>query len=716
MKNIFLVLLFPLVLHAQPAARMPVLDSMYQFDDNLWGYKVSVPTKMVYSKPAVQNTSQGFISHLSSCSDDHEKASYLFGVNCVPEGVWIADDSSYYESMKETLKQRFSVVTYDTTYTIGEYHVLFMHGKVKADGRIGSARLFVRGNKIYVQAVDYSDPNGSDRVTAFFRSFSPAFLPWAHWQKVATPDGSFSTWAPAPFNGIAVEPKLKKAGFTDIYVSYDSARANCFSIQCSNTHPYYWSLGFPEMAKVDIAGAWQERDTLLYSRATINGTLKGWEWAKRNGHSDFYFRKRFVIDGERVYSLLVTGPLNEIFNADANRFFDDFQRMRPAAGATHLFDSKAVALLDALYGSDQQAALQAAGYVGLAPFAGSDLAMLQRRLLETPAVLKESKVHAAIRNCILRIGDSSSFRFAADHYLDASSSEDLKENLLVIMEHFPSEAHYREIARLLQASPLHNIGFEHFFWFGQNLHLSSILLPQLLHFIEDSTARPFIVDMAGRMLDSNLITAATIRAYYPVFLQYAQHEIAYLSTDYGTPRTFDLALMSILGVINTPEAIADLREFFGMEFDELRVKAFAALLHGGHQTAADIQTMASNKATRVEAYQVLLKAGKQSLFPAAFLKQQLFGESMVYNEIVKVYPEPPASVDLISTKTMGGKRFYFYTVKEKTDDRFPLLTCAGPFSADAALGQVPARTIINWRMIYIPANADSQMNALMAAY
>ena len=277
MKNTLSILLLTLffcpALNAQPAKRMAVLDSMYRCGDSLWGYQLSVPVKMIYPRPVERTPGKSsYISHLASCSDEHENASYIFGVNCVAEGVWIDDDSSYYDGLREQLKKRFSVVNYDTSYNLGEYHVLFMHGKVKDDGRFGSARFFVRANRIYVQAATYPAANGSDRVTAFFRSFSPWTLPQAHWQKFATPDASFTTWAPAPFDAVALEPRLKQVGFTDEFVAYDSARANSYSIQSTNSHPYFWSTGFSELAKGDIAGALQARDSLLYSRATMNGT------------------------------------------------------------------------------------------------------------------------------------------------------------------------------------------------------------------------------------------------------------------------------------------------------------------------------------------------------------------------------------------------------------------------------------------------------------
>jgi hypothetical protein len=179
--------------------------------------------------------------------------------------------------------------------------------------------------------------------------------------------------------------------------------------------------------------------------------------------------------------------------------------------------------------------------------------------------------------------------------------------------------------------------------------------------------------------------------------------------------------MTVLGVINTPEANADLQEFFDMEFDELRVKAFAALFRNGHQTSANIQAMASNRATRVELYHILQKAGKRSLFPADFLKQQLFGQSMVYAELMKLLVDSPASIQYVATKTAGtgagAKKFYFYSCKRTKDDSYSLLACVGPYSPDPKLVVLPeTRAVVKYHVAYDPARAEEQMNTLIASY
>ncbi len=683
MKNILRLLIIALYLHpaaltaqqvARPKNSSPsVADSMYLFKDTVFGFRLLVPSKMVYTRPAGPHTDQQIIPRQYECRDDRENAIYLFGVNSLPEGLRISDDSIYYSSLKQELKEHFSVVDYDTSYRAGDYVVIHLLGKAKESNKFASIRYMVRGNRFYIQAAYYpAVSGGSARITNYFRSFSVLDLPVHPWQKTTTPDASFTTWTPAPLRVLPTDPSLLATGITKQYVSYDSIRANTFAIICSRPNPYYWSSSASALLKEKIMADFLEKDSLEYYKPIANGELKGWEWMKRLGHSNIYLRKRLLIDGDQFYYLIANGPPNEILTGDANRFFDDFQSARPPS-TTHLFESKA-------------------------------------------------NVNAVLRNCIILVNDSSSFRFAADHYKALpASAETVKENLLEIMEHFRTEAHYKEMAALLLASPPRDLPFELFFGFGKNLHTTAVIMPQLLHFLDDTMARPFITNIVGSMLDSNLLTAAVIRPWQAAFLKYARHEIDELSTDYGSPRTFDDALMGVLGLINTPEANNDLREFFEMEFDKLRAKAFAALLRNGHQANADIQAMASNKATRMELYHILQKAGKQGLFPAAYLKQQLFGQSIVYNEVAGVYPEPPASIDFIASRTTGTgagvKRFYFYACKETKDDRYPLLTCAGPYSADTKLVELPeTKALINYSILYNPARAEEQMNRLMTSF
>jgi len=709
--------LYPVFLSAQTLPH----DSAYVFTDSVLAFRVTVPFKTVIKIPSANDPSKEIRSQLYYCQDSRENISYIFGVNYLSPDHVMGNDSIYFTGLKKSLGNQFYTISRDTSYLSNGYFVIELIGKLKTDKeKLTVSRHIARGNRWYVLVVTFPLSGATPSVTKFFRSFSILDFPVLDWQRSVSPDSSLMSWTPSPLR--LLPPDSSTAGVDRHYVSFDSIRSNGYNIDRYQLNPYYWSPSDSAFWKERIAISLRETETLIYKKPIVNGNAKGWEWVKLNGNSKIYQRIRCLMNGDQLYYLYTSALKDDIVSANANKFFENFRFSRPPA-KTHLFDNKVRSLTDALFGTDPAAAANALVYVEKAPFERKDLSLLHALLLKRPALqggLRPAKVNAEITQCILVLKDSSSFRFATEHYKSISEADGfIKENLLKIMSRFPDPAHYEEMAGLLKASPPPSSPLfyvEFIFTLETHLHVTARVMPQLMFLIADSNARTYFTRLAGILADSGLLTAAAIQPHEKAILSFAARRIADLSTDYGDPRNYDGGLITLLGLLNNAASHAALREFLETEFHELRIKAFAALLRDGKQTKTDIDSLAADKSTRLDLYRILRKAGKASLFPSSFRTQKMFSESEVYSKAMEIELEPPSAIDLFTTKTVdtdaGIKKYYFYKIDRK--DGFHLLACAGPYGPNPRDEDSPAvAAVVDYQHIFDPAHAEEQMNKLL---
>lgn len=655
-------------------------------------------------------------------TDSSENTRYIFGLNILLPGVYVPDDSNYYSWLKKGLEAQFKQLIRDSVYFVKGYFIEDLYGTTKTGDRYMAYRHIARGNSAYVLFADFPQPGPTAKVRAFFDSFAMLDYPVQAWHPTIDPDSSLTTWTPTPlfaYNGDSSKDHLADPRF---YLAFDSIHYNSYRITRQQLTPYYWSLSDSALYAELIAINLLATDSLVYKKPVSNGDARGWEWLRKPRNGLMYQRERVLLNGDRLYFLYTVASKDDVASPNTNRFFEDFRFARPI-GKTHAFDSKAEALLNDLFGPNPAAAATALACVTHAPFGKKDLPHLQSLMLKLPDYrgrLNDYTIDAALTNRIININDSSSFRWAAAHYKTLSASQDyVKGFLLTIMGSFPSPAHYSEIAALLHDSPPKILPIDLLWMLGNHLRQTAPIMPLLLSLPADSLSRPFVIELAGKLADSNLLTAAKILPFQSYLLRYAAIRTVYLSAHFGSPQKSDGALISLLGLLNTNASNAALREYLDMEFHDERVKAFTALLRNGKQKAEDIQNLAKDKSTRLDLYRILEKAGRLPLFPVAFRTQQLFSESAVYSTTMEFERKPPSSIDLLDMKTTGTgnglKRYFFYKIK--SENGLTHLACAGPYGEDPGQAGIPeAATIYDYQHQFDPVHADEQISGLLAKF
>jgi len=724
MKNalgpfLLLLSLFPALLSAQTSLEADVTQTV---TDRALAFSVKIPFQKALQSS--QRRQPGVWEKFYQGTDSTENARYIFGLTVLSPGSFLIDDSSYYSRLRTNLRAQFKQLIRDTVFFMKGCFVEDLYGIAKSTDRTDrfmEFRHIERGNSWYTLMADFPVQGRglTPKVRAFFNSFSMLDYRAQTWHQAMTPDSMLVTRAPTP---ILIHREDSSGGVPTQtrYMTFDTVHFNSYFISRQQIQPYYWRSSDTAVYADMMAQKTLPTDSLIYKRSVSNGEAKGWEWIVKPRNALVYERQRIFLYGDNIYFLFTYTSKDDITSPNTNRFFEDFRFVRPVP-KTHVFDSKTKALLHDLFGPDTARAAAALTYTSRAPFGKEDLPALHSLLLHTPAYQGKpanNRVKATLAECIIRAHDTISFRWAATQYKALTVADDrIKGFLLNIMASFPSPAYYSEMAVLLQASPPNTLPFGLTWVLGAHPHETALIMPQLLSLPIDSFSRFFVIDLAGQLADSNLLTAKKILPFQRELLRFAVDRIAYLSTDYGSPRTTDGALISLLGLLNTDSSNAALREYLEMEFHDERIKAFAALLRNGKQRSEDIRDLAEDKSTRLDLYRVLEKAGRLPLFPVAFRTQKMLSESAVYSAAMQFELEPPTSIDFIDMKVIrtGGasKGYFFYKIK--SENGLTHLAFAGPYSQGPVESDSPdATAIYDYQYSFDPVHAQEQISGLLA--
>ena len=720
MKNTLKLLLFILSLRPAllSAQALQEADAMRTLTDSTLAFSIKIPFKKAVPSPPRWNND--VLDRFYYGIDSTENARYIFGFSVVRPGSFVMDDSSFYSGINTKLRTLFSQVFRDTFYFMKGCMIEDLYGILKAGDRSMEYRHIARGHSWYTLMVDFPLHGPSPKVQAFFDSFSMLDRPAQAWHRATAPDSTLTTWAPSPFD-VLREDSSKDVSMQTRYLAFDSIHYNTYFIQRHQIPSYFWSSSDSALCADLMVFRTSPTDSLIYKKPVNNGDAKGWEWLRKPRNGLTYTRERVLVNGGNFYFLFTYASKDDAVSSNTNRFFEDFRFVRPVA-KTHVFDSKAAALLNDLFGPDPARATAALTYVSRAPFGKGDLPMLHSFLSKMPAYQgnrHNSRVKAEITERIIHIHDTISFRWAAAQYKALPAQNDnMKGHLLNIMASFPSSVYYSEMVALLKASPPKQLPFGFLSVLGKHPHETATIMPQLLSLRTDSFSRFFVIDIAGKLADSNLLTRSKLLPFQHDLLRFAADRIAYLSTDYGSPRTTDGALISLLALLNTDSSNAALREYLEMEFHDERIKAFAALLRNGKQQAKDIQDLAEDKSTRMDLYRVLEKAGRLPLFPMAFRTQKMLSESAVYSAAMEFELEPPSSIDFVDMKVnrTGVDSTSYFIYKIKSENGLTHLACAGPYSQGPGQTESQnATAFYDYRHSFDPVHVQEQISGLMAA-
>ena len=227
-----------------------------------------------------------------------------------------------------------------------------------------------------------------------------------------------------------------------------------------------------------------------------------------------------------------------------------------------------------------------------------------------------------------------------------------------------------------------------------------------------------IVSISKTLLDSGLINKNCFEATSRTSLSLLKSNIKRSAGDPDDYGYIDFRLETLLGKLNLPETNGMLQKWSVLQAPYIQLNAVNFLLQNKQAiNPVAVQSLAKDKNTRVELYDTLRVYKKQSLFPAKYLSQKSFAESIIYRQ---AEDDSPTGIIFVAEKVVKFKgkqsRFFFYKMAFGGDDaKEYYLGCAGPFPfnlADVSLKDAFGQ--INYEDIFDDKNLPAQKDGLIS--
>lgn len=617
---------------------------------------------------------------------DNATGAYLFfGTNETAPGYYIENDSTSLALIDQSQNGKFEKLSIDTMYLKNGFRMLDMKGTMSTSPLTMRVHYQFRGNRWYALVALYDTLKNTNSVEQFFNSFSTLDYATHEWSQYESGDSLFSTWAPMEFSN-KTKPTSDEGQF--FYNSYDSLRGDPYIIVVENFSKYYWRNSDSAFWQGLMQQYENKEDSLLLKKKISNGVADGYELVIQKRGSSNVKRIRILLNGRRLYSILTLQAASEINNANNNKYFDSF-RLNEEQSGVDIFKSKAATLLGDMASGDSARSNKAAKYLSLAQFSKEDLPLIHAALLKNYTADDEKDndvIKSQLGKVIKDLKDTSSFSFAREHFIGA---DDTTRNILLnVMTSFPSIENYTILKNiLLDHTPGIKPDYDFQRAFTDSIKLAAEIFPDLLPLLKDTVMAEAIVSISKTLLDSGLLNKELLRNYKQDVLQFAQKQYKKITNDPDDYDYIDFRLETILGKLNMPETNDMLQKWSVLKSPFLQLNAVNFLLQNKQAlNPVAVQALAKDRSTRVELYDTLRAYKKQRMFPAKYLSQKSFAESLIYRE---AEDDSPTGITFVAEKTLKFKgrqsRFFFYKVAFGDDDaKEYYLGCAGPFPFNVA--------------------------------
>jgi uncharacterized protein YbaP (TraB family) len=653
------------------------------------GFRVQMPGTPVHNTTIdnnlPENSSWQFTSY--QAVDPEKGFFYLTQVRQLKEGFFLNGDSAFFALLKKDYENITDKITKTEITTYEGYPAMYLNYFVKkVQGEYRTLHV-VRGNRVYV--LTGGAPKGSDSSDILFFLNSFKTLPYqpSTWN-MAGIDG-FTSEVPAAFKKLKNDSTSTEKQFAARYSAYNPVDAISYEVYKDVFSPTYWSESDSSFFEAKLAQYRHDGDSVLRKQWVQNGSIKGLDFAIQSPGYSTVSRVRLLVNRDTLFTLFAMVPSQNWEMSEHEKFFSAF-RLQNEVQPT-IYTSKAAQLLQNLTAKDSLQAADALKNLDLVSFAKSDLPLLHKSLLE---VYEDSDGYYStlnkLRTVILPLADSTTVGFIAKEYPQLTKEKEvIKYHLLSLLAHLKTAESYATLKKLL-ATPLPTAGHSSQLQYAlqDSLQLTATLLPELLQKADDSLLAPVAIAVANRLLDSSLITAATLLSYEQKLLSSAKNDYAaFKSKRNGGWELVQSAIL--LGHLNTTASNSLLREFLQEKDVYLKQETILALLRNGLPVpAAEVAKVAADKSQRGELYEALQKLKKENLFPAMYATQLSLTESQVYNLFTEDYGDDftLTYIGQRITEYEGKKSlFYLFKVQIAYDDekKKDYLAIAGPYTPGA---------------------------------
>jgi uncharacterized protein YbaP (TraB family) len=691
----------------------------FEFIDSVRAYQILLPAKPKPIDAMAKNTNQTVKAELMLSTDAETGTYYFIGSTEASKGYALQNDSTTIRTVRDNLVERFQDITKDTSYILSDHRMLDLDGSMLNGSMRAKMKVISRGNRYYSLLIMYGPGKWNETADRAVSSFQLRKYSFNHWENKTSPDSLFSSWVPDQIT-FRKDKDESREKHSRTYESYDSSRANTYSVKLDTLDKYFWTKDDSSLWSFEKDRFTDKSDTILSEKIFTKDGLTAYELFKKPRGANNIQRMRMILWGNIVCRLSSTQESKTIYEENVNRYFDEFRFHHPAP-ESNIFKSKAAFLLKDLQSLDSNTRRQAFKAFSHAPFIKSELGILQDALLlNYPADSSQSKsVNLMIAEQIIELDNSSSVSFAISH-LTPRENPEIQNALFEIISRYHTKSNYEDLGKLLMSSgPGVELPYEVTNKWYDSLQLAKELFPAILPLLKDSAKIRSVLDIGNDLLDSNLISISIFKPWQERILNYAGQRFARTKTDTLNYSSSDYAVINFLKRFDNISSNAMLKKWLLVDGNGYHKQAIVLALLENMQPVPQqaLTDLAGSKYTRVDLYKNLKKYKKSALFPVKYKTQAYFAENLV-QDAASSYSDEDEETIFIQARDMiyKGKtsRFFFYDVFNIGEDEH-LLAVAGPYDLDRTdLSISEARSEVYSKEKYEFSKALAQMKALIA--
>lgn len=638
--------------------------------------------------------------------DDEETQHFVYDLTDIKADVYmmlrVADlrvtnvlvsDSSYFQTYRNSFAGTIDSVTRDEAGLWEGFPVFYLEGYSKKRDVVMRVMTVNRGNRNYtLYAGGSPGKNAQAILDRFFQSFRLMPYQVLPRQKQTSVEGNFSSTVPNPFSLYQDNEEGAAPLQLSHYVSADSIEAVWYEVIKTPIPRYMWATSDSAYFNMAVKGYISWNDSVVLQRPVVNNGLKGMEWVIRPAQSHLEKRIRILFSGDSMYKAIAYIPAPYINTAHHNAFFDDFRIVKPEK-KVDLLKSKASVLLRDLLSADSATAEEALDALWEAPFTKAELPLLYEAYMKQypdDSVSRYYSIRSQLQLAIAKLADNSTLKFVKNNYRSfAGKREPLRVEMLNLLAAIQTKESYALLKELLLSTPPLVVGnHELSYKIADSVQLTATLFPDILKLAGSQQFGSRIMQVTNELIDSSVITVAMVMPYAPSIYRYTDSVINVLhQTDSSEIEGYtERSRIYLLAKLKQPEAFQLLQKYLSVNQTFVRMEAALMLLKNEQRVDADVfGKIAADRWFRRDLYDSLLVIGKEKLFPARYLTQELMAESDMYNA---AYDDIPVmGMQLLGVRQMQYKgelrRFYLYRVQLGEGDEEDIETylgIAGPYS------------------------------------
>lgn len=636
-------------------------------------YSIQVP-KIPKKSKALEDTDASIIQTYTT-TDPIDGATYLMQTTIPKPGYYFDSDSVYFNNYKNALnEQTKNGLQYFSPALLNNKPAMHFATTMKTEGiDIVLQGYIIRRANVFQILITVTTKETADypNVSNFFNSYKE--LPFKNTKFTTQEISKIGITLQAP-NAFVLREKdsTNKNGKEEGFYAYDSSTATTFYADADTISKYNWYKNdstFYRNFCNDYANYTDSVINFTYDTLKYNANL-----LVKNKNADLYKKIHFTVNGNKIYTLYAYLP-TEIINSDAEQKYFSAYKFSNVKKPT-VFENNISLLVDSLNSKDSATAQNAFTALDANKYVSTDLPYLYKALLNTYSGTNKEQIEDNTRSIatkIKSIADTSTITFIKNNYSNCVLSDNIKVNMIEILADLKTEKSYSLLKNILLNTGLkscNDFGFSYAML--DTPQLSKTLFPEITSIYQDTLLGGAIIQLANRLLDSNIIDKTVALQNQNGILQNATHQIKVLKRDKAGTGPQSIDIIQMLGKINNKQANDLLLQYLAIGETWDKEPALVQLIKNNATVApASIVKIAADNYNRTIFYDDLKKIGKEKYYPALYYSQKQFAEGYLFLVLTEEYEQEEPKITFLSekiSKVIGvEKRFYLFKVKTNYD-------------------------------------------------